>query len=100
MTLFDVRIPGLKMTVIAADGQYVDPVLVDEFRIGVAETYDVLVTPDDDMAYAVFAQAIDRSLGLCRGQINIRPQSSCRTARHGLRTNPDSWRYGNGWHGS
>jgi FtsP/CotA-like multicopper oxidase with cupredoxin domain len=61
MTLFDVRIPGLKMTVVAADGQYVEPVSVDEFRIGVAETYDVLVTPDDDMAYSVFAQAIDRS---------------------------------------
>jgi CopA family copper-resistance protein len=61
MTLFDVRIPGLKMTVVAADGQYVEPISVDEFRIGVAETYDVLVTPDDDMAYAVFAQSIDRS---------------------------------------
>jgi FtsP/CotA-like multicopper oxidase with cupredoxin domain len=61
MTLFDVRIPGLKMTVVAADGQNVEPVTVDEFRIGVAETYDVLVTPDEDMAYSVFAQAIDRS---------------------------------------
>ena len=49
------------MTVVAADGQYVEPISVDEFRIGVAETYDVLVTPDDDMAYAVFAQSIDRS---------------------------------------
>jgi FtsP/CotA-like multicopper oxidase with cupredoxin domain len=49
------------MTVVAADGQYVEPVSVDEFRIGVAETYDVLITPDDDMAYSVFAQAIDRS---------------------------------------
>ncbi len=61
MTLFDVRIPGLKMTVIAADGQNVESISVDEFRIGVAETYDVLVTPDDDMAYSVFAQTIDRS---------------------------------------
>jgi FtsP/CotA-like multicopper oxidase with cupredoxin domain len=68
MTLFDVRIPGLKMTVVAADGQYVDPVSVDEFRIGVAETYDVLVTPDDDMAYSVFAQAIDRS-GYASGRL-------------------------------
>jgi FtsP/CotA-like multicopper oxidase with cupredoxin domain len=50
MTLFDVRIPGLKMTVIAADGQNVESISVDEFRIGVAETYDVLVTPDDNMA--------------------------------------------------
>jgi CopA family copper-resistance protein len=68
MTLFDVRIPGLKMTVVAADGQNLEPVTVDEFRIGVAETYDVLVTPDDDMAYSVFAQAIDRS-GYASGRL-------------------------------
>jgi len=61
MTFFDVRIPGLKMTVIASDGNLVQPVEVDEFRIGVAETYDVLVEPTDDKAYAIFAQAIDRS---------------------------------------
>ncbi|QGY40563.1 copper resistance system multicopper oxidase [Pseudodesulfovibrio cashew] len=60
MTFFDVRIPGLKMTVVAADGQDIQPVAVDEFRIGVAETYDVVVEPDDG-AYCVFAQAIDRS---------------------------------------
>ena len=68
MTFFDVRIPGLKMTVVAADGQYVEPVSVDEFRIGVAETYDVLVEPHDDRAYSVFAQAIDRS-GYARGTL-------------------------------
>ena len=45
MTYFDIRIPGLKMTVVAADGQYVNPVTVDEFRIAVAETYDVIVEP-------------------------------------------------------
>ncbi|NNC66009.1 MAG: copper resistance system multicopper oxidase [Gammaproteobacteria bacterium] len=61
MTLFDVRIPGLEMTVIAADGQNIDPVTIDEFRIGVAETYDVLVSPMHDVAYSIFAQAIDRS---------------------------------------
>ncbi len=61
MTLFDVRIPGLEMTVIAADGQDVEPVTIDEFRIGVAETYDVLVSPKNDFAYSIFAQAIDRS---------------------------------------
>ena len=61
MTLFDVRVPGLKMTVVAADGQAVEPVSVDEFRIGVAETYDVLVEPDAERAYAVFAQSIDRT---------------------------------------
>ncbi len=68
MTLFDVRIPGLKMTVVAADGQYVQPVSVDDFRIGVAETYDVIVEPDGDTAYSVFAQAIDRS-GYARGTL-------------------------------
>ncbi|MEH6823508.1 MAG: copper resistance system multicopper oxidase [Motiliproteus sp.] len=61
MTFFDVRIPGLKMTVIAADGQNVEPVSIDEFRIGVAETFDVIVEPSDDSAYTLFAQAIDRS---------------------------------------
>ena len=68
MTFFDVRIPGLKMTVVAADGQYVQPVSIDEFRIGVAETYDVIVEPEHDMAYTVFAQAIDRS-GYARGTL-------------------------------
>ncbi len=68
MTFFDVRIPGLKMTVIAADGQYVQPVSVDEFRMGVAETFDVIVEPKDDMAYTLFAQTIDRS-GYARGTL-------------------------------
>jgi CopA family copper-resistance protein len=67
MTIFDVRIPGLKMTVVAADGQYIEPVTVDEFRIGVAETYDVIVEPIDG-AYTLFAQAIDRS-GYARGTL-------------------------------
>ncbi len=61
MTFFDVRIPGLKMTVVAADGHYVKPVSIEEFRIGVAETYDVIVQPSDNKAYAIFAQSIDRS---------------------------------------
>ena len=73
MTIFDVRIPGLKMTVVAADGQNIEPVSVDEFRIGVAETYDVVVTPSDDSAYCVFAQSIDRS-GYCRGNLSPNPQ--------------------------
>jgi CopA family copper-resistance protein len=60
-TIFDVRIPGLKMTVISADGQDVEPVPVDEFRISVAETYDVLVEPTEDQAYTIFAQSIGRS---------------------------------------
>ena len=61
MTLFDVRLPGLEMTVVASDGQNIEPVSVEEFRIGVAETYDVIVKPNDDIAYTVFAQAIDRT---------------------------------------
>lgn len=61
MTFFDLRIPGLKMTVVAADGNHVKPVSIDEFRIGVAETYDVIVEPADNKAYAIFAQSIDRS---------------------------------------
>ena len=67
-SFFDVRIPGLKMTVVAADGQEVEPVTVDEFRIGVAETYDVIVQPDDDRAYTVFAQSLDRT-GYARGTL-------------------------------
>ncbi len=72
MTFFDVRIPGLNMTVVAADGQYVEPITVEEFRIGVAETYDVIVEPSDDSAYAIFAQALDRS-GYARGTLTPDP---------------------------
>ncbi len=61
MTIFDVRIPGLKMTVIQADGQNIQPVLVDELRIGNGETYDVIIEPKDDGPYAIFAETIDRS---------------------------------------
>ncbi|WP_321528719.1 copper resistance system multicopper oxidase [Sedimenticola selenatireducens] len=68
MTFFDVRIPGLKMTVVAADGQNIEPVAVDEFRMGVAETYDVIVEPKDDRAYTIFAQDIARS-GFARGTL-------------------------------
>jgi CopA family copper-resistance protein len=68
MTFFDVRIPGLAFTVVAADGSDVEPVTVDEFRIGPAETCDVIVTPAEDRAYTVFAQAMDRS-GYARGTL-------------------------------
>jgi len=61
MTYFDVRIPGLKMTVVAADGQYVHPVTVDEFRIATAETFDVIVEPSGQDAFTIFAQAMDRT---------------------------------------
>ncbi|WP_073616418.1 copper resistance system multicopper oxidase [Desulfopila aestuarii] len=72
MTFFDVRIPDLAMQVVAADGQNVAPVTVDEFRIGVAETYDVIVEPKDDRAYCVYAQALDRS-GYARGVLTPDP---------------------------
>ena len=61
MTYFDVRIPGLKMTVIAADGQYVHPVSVDEFRIATAETFDVIVEPTGQDAFTIFAQDSGRT---------------------------------------
>src|SRR5690554_713693 len=72
MGIFDVRIPGLKMTVVAADGQNIQPVTVDEFRIAVAETYDVIVEPQADRAYTLFAQSNDRS-GFARGTLTANP---------------------------
>jgi len=68
MTFFDIRIPGLKMTVVQADGQDVEPVTVDEFRLGVAETCDVVVEPQADRAYTIFAQSMDRT-GFARGTL-------------------------------
>ena len=61
MTYFDVRIPGLEMTVVAADGNNVQPVTVDELRLGVAETYDVIVRPMDDKAYTIFGASMGRT---------------------------------------
>lgn len=71
MTYFDVRIPGLKMTVVAADGLHVKPVSVDELRIAVAETYDVIVELADQEAYTIFAQSMDRT-GYARGTLATR----------------------------
>lgn len=71
MSYFDVSIPGLKMTVVQADGQNVQPVSTDEFRIAVAETYDVIVEPQEDKAYTIFAEAMDRS-GYARGTLATR----------------------------
>ncbi|HEX7087953.1 MAG TPA: copper resistance system multicopper oxidase [Vicinamibacterales bacterium] len=71
MTHFDVRLPGLTMTVIAADGQNVHPVTVDELRIAVAETYDVIVQPSGADAFTIFAQAMDRS-GYACGTLAVR----------------------------
>ncbi len=71
MTYFDVRIPGLKMTVVAADGQYIHPVSVDEFRIAVAETFDVIVEPRGQDAFTIFAQDMGRT-GHARGTLAVR----------------------------
>ena len=68
VTFFDVRIPGLRLTVVQADGQNVKPVTVDEFRIGIAETYDVIVEPKENRAYTIFAESMDRS-GYARGTL-------------------------------
>ncbi|WP_033075406.1 copper resistance system multicopper oxidase [Sphingopyxis sp. MWB1] len=71
MTIFNVRIPGLRMTVVQADGLHVRPVAIDEFQIGVAETYDVIVTPDEDRAFTFVAEANDRS-GMARATLTPR----------------------------
>ncbi len=75
MTFYDVRIPGLTMTVVQADGQNVQPVVVEEFRFGPAETYDVIVEPTGDRAYTIFAETLDRS-GYARGTLAPRPGMS------------------------
>jgi len=67
-TIFNVRIPGLRLTVVAADGQPVRPVEVDEFQIANAETYDVVVQPTEDKAFTLVAEAVDRS-GMARATL-------------------------------
>ena len=77
MTLFDVRIPNVKMTVVAADGQNIEPVTIDDFRIGVAETYDVIVEPEADKAHTIIAQAIDRTgfaYGVLTSDMNMKAE--------------------------
>lgn len=71
MSYFDIRIPGLKMTVVAADGMNIHPVLVDEFRIAVAETFDVIVEPTGQDAFSIFAQDMGRS-GYVSGTLAVR----------------------------
>jgi FtsP/CotA-like multicopper oxidase with cupredoxin domain len=88
--------PGLKMTVVAADGQHVKPVSVDEFRIAVAETYDVIVEPAAD-AYTLFAQSMDRT-GYARGTSRSR-RSDGPGASAGSAPTGDHGRHGHGWHG-
>jgi FtsP/CotA-like multicopper oxidase with cupredoxin domain len=68
MSIFDVRIPGLPMTVVQSDGNDIVPVTVDEFRIGPGETYDVIVEPRGAEVYTIFAQAQDRT-GYARGTL-------------------------------
>ncbi|MDR1075089.1 MAG: copper resistance system multicopper oxidase [Xanthomonadaceae bacterium] len=72
MTYFDIRIPGLKMTVVAADGQYIHPVTIDEFRLAVAETLDVIVEPAGQDAFTIFAQDMGRT-GYARATLAARP---------------------------
>lgn len=72
-SIFDVRIPGLQMTVVQVDGIDVEPVMVDEFRFGSGETYDVIVTPSSEQAYTIFAQTIGRS-GFTRGTLTPHPE--------------------------
>lgn len=69
-TFYDVRIPGLKMSVVQADGVNIEPVTVDEFRFGPGETYDIVIEPQDE-AYTIFAQAMDRT-GYARGTLSVR----------------------------
>lgn len=85
MTFFDVRIPGLRFTVIAADGQAIQPVEVEEFRIAPAETYDVIVQPSDAIAYTAFAQAMDRS---GHARITLAPRDGMQAAIPALDKRP------------
>lgn len=85
MSNFDVRIPGLDMTVVMVDGKKVKPVKFHEFRIGVAETYDVLVRPTQDKAFTIFAESLDRS-GFARGTLS--PQAGLSAAVPPLRARP------------
>ncbi len=101
MTYFDIRIPGLKMTVVQADGNNVQPVPVDEFRIAVAETYDVIVRPKEDKAYTIFAESMGRT---AFGRATLAPREGMQAAVPGLREDPRltmaDMRLAHGDHGS
>lgn len=84
-TIFNIRIPGLTMTVVAADGQNVRPVAVEEFQIGNAETYDVIVQPAEDRAFTFVAETIDRS-GMARA--TLAPRLAMTAAVTPLRERP------------
>jgi CopA family copper-resistance protein len=85
MTIFNVRIPGLSMSVVSADGQNVQPVSVEEFQIAPAETYDVIVQPTEDRAFSLIAEAADRS-GLARA--TLAPRLGMSAPVPGLRKRP------------
>lgn len=85
MSIFNIRIPGLRMTVVQADGLNIVPVEIDEFQIAVAETYDVIVTPVEDRAYTLVAEANDRS-GL--GRATLAPRAGMVAAVPPLRARP------------
>ena len=99
MTIFNVRIPGLTMTVVSADGQNVRPVAVEEFQIGAAETYDVIIQPTEDRAYTFVAESIDRS-GM--GRATLAPRLGMSAAVPPLRARPtlSMTDMGMGGHGS
>lgn len=84
-SIFNVRIPGLKLEVVAADGQHVRPVLVDEFQIGNAETYDVIVNPTEDRAFTIVSEAVDRS-GM--GRATLAPRAGMTAEVPPLRERP------------
>lgn len=79
-TFFDVRIPGLEMTVVQVSGQNVQPVRTDEFRIEIAQTFDVIVQPTGDQPYTIFTEAMDRS-GYARGTLAPRAGMSAEIPR-------------------
>ncbi|RIV75546.1 copper resistance system multicopper oxidase [Pelagerythrobacter aerophilus] len=85
MTIFNIRIPGLPMTIVSADGQNVQPVETDEFQISVAETYDAIVTPTEDRAFTLVAESIDRS-GM--GRATLAPRMGMQAPVPPLRRKP------------
>ena len=100
MTYFDFRIPGLKLTVVAVDGQLVEPVDVDELRLAVAETVDIIVAPDGSQdAYTLFAQSMDRS-GYARGTLAVRQGLSAPVPQPDPRPELSMSDMGHGDHGS
>lgn len=101
MTYFDIRIPGLRMTVVAADGQYVHPVSVDELRIAAAETFDVIVEPLGQDAFTLFAQDMGPHRLCLRhagSATRIAGADSCAgSARHSDHAGHGTWRWNGPW---